>query len=599
MSYNPQNPNGQAASASSAPVVLSTTQEAEIGIVTETAPATDTASSGLNGRLQRIAQRLTSLIALLPSALVGGRLDINNGAWLGSTAPTVGQKTMANSIPTVIASDQSAVPVSVASLPLPSGAATETTLGTRLSESDFDTKTGSLTETAPATDTASSGLNGRLQRIAQRLTSLIALLPSALVGGRLDVNNGAWLGSTAPTVGQKTMANSLPVVVSSDQSAVPVSAASLPLPSGAATSANQSTEITSLSSIDGKLVTARTADYDTGAGTVTTEMQGIALPASGGPVAGGTATNPIRTDPTGTTTQPVSVASLPLPTGAATETTLGTRLSESDFDTKTGSLTETAPATDTASSGLNGRLQRIAQRLTSLIALLPSALVGGRLDTNVGAWLGSTAPTVGQKTMANSVPVTVASDQSALQVVGSIAHDGVDSGNPVKVGFRAVDLGATPTAVATADRTDALATRAGIPFVLGGHPNILTLEYQYGTAAATDFKMLDVSTGTRIVVVGYSVMVSAACSVNVACRIGFGDASGDTTLDAIGTAAGTPTATQMVMSHPAIAPGSGVLSNAGSMVSIGGDGCDLFLTVGASTGGKVNVIVWYFTIATG
>lgn len=35
---------------------------------------------------------------------------------------------------------------------------------------------GALTETAPATDTASSGLNGRLQRIAQRITSLIALI---------------------------------------------------------------------------------------------------------------------------------------------------------------------------------------------------------------------------------------------------------------------------------------------------------------------------------------------------------------------------------------------------------------------------------------
>lgn len=75
-------------------------------------------------------------------------------------------------------------------------------------------------------------------------------------------------------------------------------------------------------------------------------------------------------------TQPVSAASLPLPTGASTETTLGTRLSESDFDTKVGSLTEAAPATDTASSGLNGRLQRIAQRLTSLIALVPAALTG-------------------------------------------------------------------------------------------------------------------------------------------------------------------------------------------------------------------------------
>jgi hypothetical protein len=47
---------------------------------------------------------------------------------------------------------------------------------------------------------------------------------------------------------------------------------------------------------------------------------------------------------------------------------------------------------------------------------LPAALVGGRLDENVGAWLGSTAPTVGQKTMANSVPVVLASDQAAIPV---------------------------------------------------------------------------------------------------------------------------------------------------------------------------------------
>lgn len=51
-----------------------------------------------------------------------------------------------------------------------------------LTESDFDTKVGALTETAPATDTASSGLNGRLQRIAQRISSLIALIPTALTG---------------------------------------------------------------------------------------------------------------------------------------------------------------------------------------------------------------------------------------------------------------------------------------------------------------------------------------------------------------------------------------------------------------------------------
>jgi hypothetical protein len=127
----------------------------KLGALAEAAPATDTASSGLNGRLQRIAQRLTTLIS-------------------------------------------STIAISAASLPLPSGAATETTLGTRLSESDFDTKTGSLTEAAPATDTASSGLNGRLQRIAQRLTSLIALLPTSLgANGGLKIE-GVASGTVVP-----------------------------------------------------------------------------------------------------------------------------------------------------------------------------------------------------------------------------------------------------------------------------------------------------------------------------------------------------------------------------------------------------------------
>jgi hypothetical protein len=75
----------------------------------------------------------------------------------------------------------------------------------------------------------------------------------------------------------------------------------------------------------------------------------------------------------------VTAASLPLPTGAATEATvatLATAANQSTLNGRIGDLTEAAPASDTASSGLNGRLQRIAQRLTSLLALIPSALTG-------------------------------------------------------------------------------------------------------------------------------------------------------------------------------------------------------------------------------
>ncbi len=42
--------------------------------------------------------------------------------------------------------------------------------------------------------------------------------------------------------------------------------------------------------------------------------------------------------------------------------------------------------------------------------------------------------TNGQKTMANGLPVTIASDQSPIPVVGNVAEGASDSGNPVKAG---------------------------------------------------------------------------------------------------------------------------------------------------------------------
>jgi hypothetical protein len=174
---------GRTAATGSRPVALSNEDSASLGALTETAPTTDTASSGINGRLQRISQRLTALIALLPTALgTGGGLKVDGSG--------------------------TALPVSAASLPLPTGAATSA------NQSADQVLVGPVTEAVPASDTASSGLNGRLQRIAQRLTSLIALLPAALgAGGGLKVDGSG--------------------------TALPISAAALPLPTGAATAAKQ------------------------------------------------------------------------------------------------------------------------------------------------------------------------------------------------------------------------------------------------------------------------------------------------------------------------------------------------------------------------
>lgn len=75
------------------------------------------------------------------------------------------------------------------------------------------------------------------------------------------------------------------------------------------------------------------------------------------------------------------------------------------------------PVLVAGSDGINAYrlLTDTAGRLQIGTLQLPAALVGGRLDTNIGSWLGSTAPTVGQKTMANSIPVVLASDQTAIQ----------------------------------------------------------------------------------------------------------------------------------------------------------------------------------------
>jgi hypothetical protein len=200
---------------------------------------------------------------------------------------------------------------------------------------------------------------------------------------------------------------------------------------------------------------------------------------------------------------------------------------------------------------------------------------------------------VGRVRLTDGTNDTSVSSTGALFIGGAVAHDGLDSGNPVKLGHRAVAFGATPTAVAAADRSDWLATRAGIPFSLGGHPNIVSAEY-YTTAAQTDDPVVaTVAAGTKIIVTGISVACSAANTVNVDVRIGFGTS----TLTARG-ASGADGVAKIILSHPGIAPGSGMVrGGAGGIIGIGADDEDLRITCSAPTTGALTVQVDYFTIA--
>lgn len=236
-------------------------------------------------------------------------------------------------------------PVSVASLPLPSGAATEATLaklpitqGAAVGSNSGPLVQGATTTASPSYTTAtinplSLTLAGALRvdgsAVTQPISAASLPLPAGAATSALQTTGNTTLttisGQLPATLGAKTTANSLAVNIASDQT-VPVSASSLPLPTGASTAANQSTEITALQILDDvpAAMNAAFSKGDTIMGqlddtSTTTATEDNVAPVritaqraahtnlrnvSGTEI--GTSGAPIRTDPTGTTTQPVS-----------------------------------------------------------------------------------------------------------------------------------------------------------------------------------------------------------------------------------------------------------------------------------------------------
>lgn len=194
------------------------------------------------------------------------------------------------------------------------------------------------------------------------------------------------------TLGQKNMAGSAPVVIASDQSAIATTVPDNLVVTGSVTSATSviaSTETTNYNSVAVQVTSAGTsctityevsndntifysvAGYtplnlgDAAAVTTSTTVIMLVFPISSryfrarvstygsGTVA---ATAVFRKNTVPTKSNFVGALGSGTSTGALRNVT-------ATNDTMIGALTETAPATDTASSGLNGRLQRIAQRL--------------------------------------------------------------------------------------------------------------------------------------------------------------------------------------------------------------------------------------------
>ena len=194
-------------------------------------------------------------------------------------------------------------PISVGSLPLPTGASTATNQAT-----EINILSNILTNTSNEYIATTSG-NSYLNLIESNTSNI-------------------------PSKGQSTMSNSMPVTIASDQT--------LPLPTGAASSSNQLTEISNLSSI-----VTNTANISNSSSSGNISLSTIAsntsnIPSKGSAISSNSMPVTIASDQT----VPISVITLPLPTGAASSSNQLTEIS-----TLTNIEINTANISNSSSSG--------------------------------------------------------------------------------------------------------------------------------------------------------------------------------------------------------------------------------------------------------
>jgi hypothetical protein len=225
-------------------------------------------------------------------------------------------------------------------------------------------------------------------------------------------------------------------------------------------------------------------------------------------------------------------------------------------------------------------------------------IIVGQAGITAGA--GAVAANTPRVTHASDDPVTTALQimddwdngaSDGASVSGDVAHDAGDAGEPVKLGHKAIDLGANPTDVAANDRTNWYAMRNGVPFVIGGAPFVKSQNLQVTDAdgAQTDTAIITVAANNAIMVTAIEVTADNANTGDVSVRIGFGTAN-------------TPAADadKVILFHPGIAPGSGLVKGSGAgIIGAGLSNEDLRVTCEDPAGGSVSITVTYFTLAIG
>jgi hypothetical protein len=309
-----------------------------------------------------------------------------------------------------------------------------------------------------------------------------------------------------------------------------------------------------------------------------------------------------------------AVESSALPTGAATSANQTTIIGHVDgiegllttIDADTGNIatstsatasgvgaTSDAAATAGSTGSLNAKLRLATSQLDAIqtsVQLLDNAVSGAGFNITQMNGVNVTMGNGGSGTGVQRV--TIASDSTGqIIALGNVAHDAADSGNPVKVGAKAIAHGTNPTAVAAADRTDLYANRAGILWTIGGHPNAITKEAQVEDAdgAQTNAALVTVSAGSKIVVTRLSMSCDGSNTGPINAIVGFGTAS-------VPARAHTGV-TGVLHGFDGVPAGGGITIGDGSgILGVGADDEDLRFTMEDPAGGSCSISTTYYTI---
>lgn len=222
-------------------------------------------------------------------------------------------------------------------------------------------------------------------------------------------------------------------------------------------------------------------------------------------------------------TLPVSLASVPshAVTNAGTfvvqvDGTALTRLTDIETNTDSGAV---------VGNGAAATAQRVtlANDSTGIVALTTSTASIGKLASNTGVTIGAVEIAASQ-TLATVTTVSTVTTCSTVTTLtgGGVAHDGADSGNPVKVGARAAATLSDDTMVANGDRTDAVSDLDGVLLMRGGFPlgDLISERVSNTDGNSTAFSNFGATASTRSYITAISLFNSSATAGYVDFRDG-------------------------------------------------------------------------------